>query len=339
VLVTYLRSSSIGAYDWCPHSAWIGGNFGIRRDSLLKTDMGSCVHKALEILAQQKLAQQEKQAEFGDGELGCVWKTGSISPDDAVSLSYLHYSSPSKSPHIWTDVEERQCRKWVWDVLRYDGGLYNPSQMHVVIPEQYFDIEIRRPWAWYSYDLPGGQLQGFLRIKGTMDLIQRLDEKTIHYIDWKTGRRMNWNTKRAKSVAELQKEPQFLLYYFALRHLYPADDVIFTVFYVQDGGPHTLYFDDSSLEAAENMLRREYEKMRDDQAPTLVAPSWKCTKCSYSTQEFENTGQSVCEYFRNERVQLGMDRVFAKHGDRSLISEYQGGGGRSWQREDKDTSS
>jgi ATP-dependent helicase/DNAse subunit B len=68
VFVVYLRSSSVGSYGWCQHKFFIEYNLGIKDTGNKKAEMGSVVHKALEILAREKLAIQNGQTEFCTGE-------------------------------------------------------------------------------------------------------------------------------------------------------------------------------------------------------------------------------------------------------------------------------
>ena len=64
-------------------------------------------------------------------------------------------------------------------------------------------------------------VQGQLAIKGTIDLVTKINDDTIEVVDWKTGRRMDWATGEVKDYKKLESDPQLLLYYYAISKLYP----------------------------------------------------------------------------------------------------------------------
>ena len=44
------------------------------------------------------------------------------------------------------------------------------------------------------------KLKGQLAIKGTIDLVTKLNDDTIEVVDWKTGRRMDWTTGEVQGL-------------------------------------------------------------------------------------------------------------------------------------------
>lgn len=326
MLVTYLRSSSIGSFSWCEHCFGIESQFGIKRGSGVASSVGSAVHKALELLARQK---QSKDSTFFEPELNLNF-TKDDTPDHFMDVSLAYYSKEAE----WDADAPDRARGWLKYVLEFNGGRYDPRNLDIVAPEQFFDLEIREPWAWYDYALPGGgRLKGYLRIKGTVDLLTRDSPGLLHYIDWKTGKRMNWTTKREKTPADLRKDPQFLLYYYALRRLYPDDQIFFTIFYTQHGGPFPLCFDDSDTVKALDMLKTQFQLIQRTTSPSLAEDSkaqiWKCKRCSFYEAPFKDSGKTICHFFRDELQTLGMERVLARHGDIKKLSQYSDGGGQS----------
>lgn len=327
MLVTFLRSSSIGAMHWCEHSHFIGSNLGLRRESGVAASVGSGVHKALELLAKQKQALVAGDISIYEPELAKSFRADAT-PDELLEASLQHYSKEAQ----WDDEAWDRARKWLHYTLEFNDGRYDPRNLDVVMPEQFFDLEIREPWAWYDYPLPdGNRLKGYLRIKGTVDLLVREQPGLLHYIDWKTGKRVNWATKREKGTADLRKDPQFLMYYYALRRLYPDDQIYFTVFFTQAGGPFPLCFDDSDIQRALDMLKQQFQLMQGTTSPSLAedtkSQQWKCKRCSYHDEPYKDSGLSICHHFRNKLVELGMQKVLQKHGDFSSLSKYGAGGG------------
>jgi hypothetical protein len=319
-----LRSSSVGGFSWCQARYYFVYVLGLPDEPSKKASLGSCSHKALELWACKKLAIQEGRPTFRDDELGREFDTSSLTPEEAFDAAYTHYAQED-----WDDRDQLNCFKWMKAVLDWGGGIFNPMNRDVVAPELYFDLEIKKEWAKYDYVLPDGQsLKGYLSIRGTMDLLTRVAPGVLEYIDYKTGQRKNWETGKPKEYADFKKDSQFLLYYYALKQLFPDEQVIFTVFYNKDGGPFTICFDDEDLIIAEEMLRKNFEEIRDCREPEFVFPSWKCDRvpCHFHVQRSPDGSQSMCQYLRGELLQLGMEKVTAKHADFSKLNRYTGGG-------------
>lgn len=326
MLSCYLRSSNLSAYEWCPWKFFLASNLGLPDPAGLSAQKGSCVHKALELLARKKLAQQNAQKSFRDDELAIIFFVDRLTPEVALEEAYGYYSNPIRTEQVWTEGDHQDCLDWMNAAIEWGDGMFDPSRRTIVVPEQYFDIAVKRPWATYDYQVRGQRVRGQLHLKGTMDLVTRLGPGVIEYVDWKTGQRKNWSKNRPKDYQDFLDDKQFLLYYYVLRHLYPDDNVMFTVFYNRDGGPFTIPFGDHDLFRAEEMLRESFETIRADEFPAWVKPSWKCKICNYSKQT--PTG-SVCENTRKEFVELGMTRFLDRHADLDGLQNYGQGGGRS----------
>lgn len=189
MIVTYLRSSSISSYTWCAHKFFISSNLGLKEPSGQKAELGNIVHKALELLARKKLAIQNNADTFFDEELNLSFETKPFSIEESVKFGWDHYTDPSRTIHSWTNAHRKQATKWTWDVINFGDGMFNPLNREIIMPEQYFDMEIEHDWAKYEYYVPGTdkkeKFSGRLRIKGTMDLVTRADKGLVEYVDWK----------------------------------------------------------------------------------------------------------------------------------------------------------
>lgn len=338
MLTTYLRSSSYGAWDWCQHRYYLEYVLGMRAPSGKKADIGSVVHKALELLAWWKLAKQEGKVEFYDKEVGKTYQVAEVEPDSVLDDAFNHYSSKSEH-HTWTEEDRAQCREYLWHTLNYNDGMFDPRAREVVLPEQYFDLEIEEPWAWYSVKDPhsGERVEGRYAVKGTMDLLTRIDYQTMELLDWKTGKRINWATGDEKTYEKLVDDDfQLLLYHYALSRLYPdVKYFIVTIFYVKDGGPFTIaYSRKYDVPKALEKLRERFETIRNSQWPKRIIGdekhNWKCFRlCHFFKNKFEGTDDTICKHIHREIQQLGLERVTAKHGKPQAWHKYQDGGGQS----------
>jgi hypothetical protein len=64
MIITYLRSSFLGDWDYCQHSTYIKNTLGIQYPSNQKADMGTIVHKVMDVLANLKLGLQDNKDTF-----------------------------------------------------------------------------------------------------------------------------------------------------------------------------------------------------------------------------------------------------------------------------------
>lgn len=333
MLITYLRSSHYTGYEWCQAKHFFSSVLGLPTEPNFKASKGTCTHKALELLARRKLAEQKGQSSFCDIELGCEWPTEFITPNLAIDLAFSYYANPKRTPFNWTEKDKRDCSKWMWDTIKYNNGMFNPLNLNVIQPEQHFDYEINKAWARYDYTLPDGtRLNGHLALKGTVDLVTRDAPGIIHYVDWKTGERKNWGTGKEKSYADLRNDPQMRMYHHALSYLYPGEQIIMTIFFCRSGGPFTLCFDDSDLQKTEDMIQRRFDEIKANVRPKFIYKPgfWKCEKlCEYHKNSWPGTDKSVCQFMAGELQRLGMDKLVAKYADLSNISSYTDGGGQT----------
>lgn len=261
---------------------------GYRSPSNKKADKGTIVHKVLEILAFVKFTIQKGEQTFEDDILGKI-NAYNYDLDDIIERVYQYYTSSFKH-HQWTTTDFRDCRKWTYKAIEYADGMFDPRNREILYPEQRFDITIDKPWAEYEYKLSNGEtLKGKLAIKGTIDLITRPSPNTLEIVDWKTGRRLDWATGQEKTQEKLEKDPQLMIYYYAVQKLYPEiDNCIVTIFFINDGGPFSMSFDKSDLQKTEDLLRQKFHHIKQTKRPKL-SKTWKCTKlCHYGKNSFKD---------------------------------------------------
>lgn len=331
MLITYIRSSSYNAWDWCPHRFFLDYCLGLKTASNPAADRGNIVHKALESLARQKLAIQNKQSSFTDDETGRVFDVSTFEAEQAIDFGWEYYTKIRPTPHLWVESDFVDCRKYMYVVRDFNDGQFWPPNRDIVMPEQFFDLEIDEPWARYSYDMPdGSKLEGQLAIKGTVDLVTRINDDTIEYVDWKTGRRMDWSTRTEKTYPDLCKDFQMLLYFYALTRLYPdVKHVIMTIFFTKDGGPYSMCFDERQVKKTLDLLRERFQEIKGTVRPKLNR-GWKtCGLCDYSKILQTGTMKTICQHFQDEMLNIGLDRVMTKYTNNDAAIRYQDGGGRT----------
>lgn len=296
MIITYFRSSSYNAHSMCEQQYYLEYVLGWRGPSGQKADKGTIVHKVLEILAVIKKAIQDDITIIKDEIVGDV-DVNNYNLDSIVDTVYKYYSSAS-THHKWTPKDLSDCRAWTYKAIEFNNGMFDPRNRNILCPEQHFDFTINRKWAEYSFDTPEGKISGNLALKGTIDLITLANEKTIEVIDWKTGRRLDWATGQEKTQEKLENDPQLRIYHYAISHLYPhIEHIIFSIYFINDGGPFSICFDKSDLPVTENMIKTKFETIKSVKRPKLNK-SWMCTKlCHFGKTTFANTNiEPITEY-------------------------------------------
>lgn len=291
----------------CEQQYFIEYVLGHRSPSNKKADKGTIVHKVLEILAVMKQASQNKEKIIVDDIFGEI----NLSKQDMFDAIFIHelidkiyeYYTSQFTHHEWEIKDKKDCIKWVNQALTYNNRMFDPRHRHIVQPEQKFDIIINKPWAKYEFDTKDGKLEGNLGIKGTIDLITKIQDDTFEIIDWKTGRRLDWATGQEKTFAKLQQDPQLRMYHYAVSILYPEiDHIIVSINFINDGGAFSVCFDKSDLAQTEDMLRQKFEIIKSTQKPRLNK-TWKCNKlCHFGKTSFDN---GLIEYRNGMKTNIG----------------------------------
>jgi len=306
MIVTYFRSSSYNTHSMCEQQFFAEYVLGWRGPSGQKADKGTIVHKALEVLAMIKQGQQENLDYINDNEFLGKININNYNLNTIIEKVYKHYSE-ANSHHKWSIKDYKDCHAWVYKAIEFNNGMFDPRNRHILCPEQHFDITIKKPWAAYSYDTPEGKLDGYLALKGTIDLITLVNDNTIEIVDWKTGRRLDWATGQEKTQEKLEKDAQLRIYHYAISHLYPhIDHIIFSIYFINDGGPFSICFDKSDIPETENMLRKKFEIVKNTRKPRLNK-SWMCNKlCHFGKTTFENTHiPHIIEYRDRQTCKTG----------------------------------
>ena len=306
MIITYFRSSSYNTWDFCPQQYYMEYVLGLPQLSGKKADKGTIVHKIMEDIAVKKT----KNIVLTEKQIG-----------NLIRRTYKKFTTNEKmSHHKWADIDQRDCTNWVWKALK----TFDPRHVDIVAAEPHFDFTIKKPWAKYAYRLNGNgaTMNGHLSIKGTIDLVTKIDDDTYEVVDYKTGRRLNWATGEVKTLAKLQDDPQLLLYYYAVKHMYPeAQYVIVSIFYINDGGMYTVCFEDKDVTRMENMLRKRFEIIKNTTVPPLNR-SWKCDKlCHYGKNTFKDImlddGSvfpcTMCEQIKSEVLKIGIDKTTLRY--------------------------
>jgi len=331
LIVTYLRSSSLNCFYGCETDYFITYVLGHRGKSGLAAAKGNAVHKAMETLAWKSKMTREGVFEYEDETFGPL-VVADITPEWAIQAAYDYYVKIED--HLdWNATHFKECREWTYKALNDWGGYFDPMNQIVVEPEVKFDFVIEEDWARYTYETPQGPIEGFLGIKGTTDLVvaDKMDTNLLECVDYKTGRQSDFNTGIEKDYWSLWHDKQLLLYYYALRRLFPDKAIMMTILFVKFDGPFRMMFGDEQYAEAEAMLKKAFDEIRANERPGRV-PSNMAFKCKYTCAHGQKgpivDGKTRCEIIRDSIYTIGMDATMAKHGIPGAFGQYGSGGGR-----------
>lgn len=182
--IVYFRSSSFNCHRMCPMQYYVEYVLGIRGPSNKAADKGTITHKVLEICALCAKAKQEGKTHIIDDILGKV-EVDNKDPNYLASIisNIYRYYSTQFTHHKWTEKDFSDISSWVWKALKYKNGMFDPRSRIIVDAEPFFDFEIKKDWAKINY--PEYNIDGYLSLKGTIDLITKLDDGIYEIIDWK----------------------------------------------------------------------------------------------------------------------------------------------------------
>ena len=322
MLVTYIRSSSFNNYSFCQMQYFLTYTLGHQSTSGKKAQLGTIVHKVMEVLAGcQQLIQNKKKMLLVDDALGDIKFTRKkLASDkfvnDLVQMSYDWYTS--NCTHKYTKGDYKFCEETTWTALNHSDGTFDPRNRKIVASEPHFDIVIDEPWAKFDYTLPSGEkLEGQLAIKGTIDMVTEVSDGTIEVVDWKTGKRIDWATGEEKTYEKLCSDPQLLLYNYAISKMFPEyEQAIMTIFFIKDGGPFSLCFDSKDRDKFLEMLKLKFQQISRNQEPKPLSYTrnhWKCTKlCHFYKNKWPGTDKNMCIYTEEHLKKHGMDKTVAE---------------------------
>lgn len=347
--IAYLRSSSMNTWDdYCKIRYYMTYGLGFKEGANLKAEHGTTAHKVLEILSLCKLALQNGKNYIDDDILGhfvfdekdllrrsiipektlasinkhrsfkqvykwdCQVKSNVRYGQDLVKgildKVYDHYQS--RSTHEWGKFDKYTIENWIWIPLEWNNGEYDIRRRDIYMPEQNFEIEFKEDWAKYEYNINGKKIEGNLKVKGTIDLITQTKD-CLEIVDWKTGQRKNWSTGEKKTFNKLQQDLQLKLYYWAVRKII-KQDAILTIFFIRDGGPTSIAFEDETLEEVEDNIKRIFLEIKNHENPPPRDEERSCVQCSwcdYYKNKFDGDTMNICRRIQTDIQEKGIDKV------------------------------
>lgn len=513
--------------DMCEMKYSLVYNFGYKDKSNLKAVLGTIFHRVMQVLGDKKIAIKNGKKKVINDDIPS-YTLKQCDDLDKVTEDCFKYYTAMETTLVFDDKNLRDVKSWVKKAVEYDDGKLDPRNQDIETTEKYFEIEIDKPWAKYSYDIGNSKIEGHLTLKGTIDVIIKEEEEYFQVLDYKglpvdtpiptpngwstmgdlavgdvvfdrfgkqtkvtakseakfkecyeitfddtskvicddehkwklssgityeikklkvgdeidmampidcdenslldpytfglnfpqnpdkkipisylrasylqrldlfrgllestgftdcenlnelfltlgkkayktrvitsiekvgvkytqcitvdspdstylcthslipthnSGKRLNWATGKEKTQECLEKDFQLLLYYYALKNLYPTHKFYVSIYYVNDGGLFDIIFDESDYIKAENMIKQKFTYINSVEIPRQLSAEnshWKCKSlCAFSKPT--ESGKTVCQEMHSRIKDYGYLDTLSLYGDLTKINAYGSGGGR-----------
>lgn len=330
MLCPYLRSSQIGNWKTCELQTILTYVFGFTSKAGAAASGGTCTHKMLELRALGSMAKKAGQTSFDYDDWGEVDADWAMDFDKTIDRVYEHQQKVDS--HVdWSKMSKGKVLGWAKKAIT-DFPQYDPAKLNIIKVEQYFDIEIKEKWAKYEKEINGQKIEGYLRLKGTIDCILDLGDGVYECFDYKTGKRACFATGVEKDLEFLEQDHQLMFYFYALKHLYPDKEFIMTLYFINAGGIYSVAGNQKMYENAEKMIKKTFREINGIKHPTLLDKDRKDFRCKYCCEyskpaSFTN-GQSVCEFIHGKIKENGLEKTVAEYANLNKINSYGSGGGK-----------
>lgn len=282
-------ATAIKTYYYCSFKYWLEKILQMESRAGKAALQGTIVHQVFEWMA--KLKKRGKTHIDTEWLLDQSWDMHiKLNP----SIAIRRVTSRGEA------ADFKKCRNSIDDVI---SGDYNPYESVVIDSERWFKLEMPGK-EWQCID-ENGKLTQFAP-RGFIDLVREIDDDTIEIVDWKTGDRSDFYTRKKHTYETLMRDIQVRLYHFAATELYPQyKNVIVTFYYTSDGGPITIPLTQADILPTIEYLWKFFQTVKND---TLIMRnrSWQCKMCS-----FERSG--ACQKAWSDLHALGSEYVEKKY--------------------------
>jgi ATP-dependent helicase/DNAse subunit B len=323
MIITFFRSSSYNTlYEVCEQKYMLDYVLGYKTGTNEKASIGNVYHKTAECLGRKKLAIQNGLDYVDCEELG-RFHLEEITLDAAARMGFEMYRA-AEQPQ-WTEDDYDSMLKMIRKGINFNGGIYNPLNCDVISVEQQFDFKIEEDWARYEFELGDETISGQLGVRGTIDQLNHISDDTVEVCDYKTGKRESMKTGKLKDEDYFETDDfQAALYCYAVKKLFPQyKHVIFSIYYVNKGGPFTTPVEDK----AEEMMREMFDRIKRIKYPKLRPPE-KSGRADWFCRLVCGHHQGNCEKIRDEIKLKGIDKVTLEYSKSRAFERYMDGGGR-----------
>lgn len=276
-----LSASGFDCYTSCNWKWYLQYILGFEDVSSAAALQGTLIHKVLEILSRAVVVKHDRNSKIFD-------------PSYLWDICFNHYYN--SEPYIAELIEPAKLKKICQGFHELLRSPYTPIRDNTISAEAKFDIELREP----DFKIKG--TNSFLRLRGRIDRVDKIDDKSIEVVDYKSGSRVCWDSqdKHKKTPEDLYEDIQPKMYHLAAKHLYPwAENILVTFIYIVDGGPVTAIFCDDDIKETKNIIKKRFKAIESNEDPQKNV-SWRCKNFCYFGDK-----SGICRNVWDEKEEVG----------------------------------
>lgn len=291
-------ASAINSYKFCNFQYYLEYVLGMQSSSGKSAVIGTIVHQVLEWTAKLRMRNKTLPTEW------LIDQAWDMHTSQNAHLGLQKTNKRGKSADF-IRVEDS-----VWTVL--NDKRFSPLRSKIIQAEEKFNIEM--PGSEWETQGRDGERKQFC-VRGLFDVVRRVNRDTIEVIDYKTGKKKDWNTLDDYDLRSLMEAVQPRIYHFAASYLFPEyKNILLTFFYINDGGPVTISFSPEDLVNTIGMIWEFFRRVKND-GTLRRNQTWKCSKfCSFGRNK-------VCDAVYGDLMTQGQEFVEIKYRGMSLAEQ------------------
>lgn len=289
--IATVSASSYKCYQWCEWKWFLTYGLGFRDESGPAAILGNIAHSYLEMLSLASIESREQGKNMFPDE------------DELWNTCYAYYSK--KSPSVVGQIPKPKLKSVCKGLHSLCESEYSPYSNKTISAEQRFSIEVKDPIFLLDYD----KEPKYITLNGFIDRVDKVNEDTVEIIDYKTGTRIDFESKdrKKKDSHMLHEDIQARMYHLAARELYPwAKNFLVTFIYITDGGPVPSFFTEEDIPETLNRIKNRIIAIKENKDPQKNI-TWKCKNMCW----FGKTG--MCNSLWNEKEEVGMKTIETKY--------------------------
>lgn len=286
-----LSYSSSSNYETCEFKYFLVYQLGFVDQGGPASVLGNIAHTILEILSRASMLKHDPNSK--------VWNISWL-----MEKTYNRYLL--EKPEIVSQIAPDKLKKVSKGIIELLNSPETPIRDNTIGTELKFGIQLKEPR--FAIKREDGELQ-YLQLNGFIDRIDKIDEKTIEIVDYKSGQRTKWGSsdKKKRDSGDLFLDMQPRLYHLAAKEKFPwAENILVTFNYIVDGGPISISFSDEDIITTKDMISRKFRAIQANENPSRIWGNWMCKMCPFYKD-------GTCESVWQEKNELGPDFVFNKY--------------------------
>jgi len=284
--ISKCSASAIKTYYHCPFKYMLEQLLKIRPPTGKAALQGTIVHQVFEWMAKLKKKDKTHIDPMWLLDQAWIWHT-KLNPHIAIRRETSRGEA----------ADFKKCRLCIEHIVNSD---FNPYKMKIIDAERWFEIQLEGD-DWECTDEFHNNTQ--FTNRGLMDLVHEIDENTIEIVDWKTGKREDFYTRKEYDFKKLLEDIQLRLYHFAACKLYPQyKNILITFHFILDGGPITIPPTDYEIPLTIEALSKFFSTVKAD---TLIIRNrnWQCRMCGFQKEDACNRIWSDLHTYGSEYIE------------------------------------